>query len=531
MSNSKRLQMLMAVLLIGMPGRAVYAAGGEAPEPDRPNIIFYITDDIGWNDLGVYGNPDVKTPHIDTLAESGMVFDNAYLTAASCSPSRASIITGRYPTSTGAPELSMRNRAPMRADRETQPFFPRQLKEAGYHTIFSGKLHGHELHADTWDRTSGGEGPGLQEDWVALLQERDRSRPFFAWFASYDAHRHGHLTNSQRVKNEDLDPVDIQTFVINDKAPVYDPESIAVPPIYYDGPGTRQDLAGYYHSVSRADHYMGALIAELKAQGEYENTIIVHMSDNGRPFPRSKTFAYNSGMKTYLIVRGPGVSAGRTGSLVSAIDVGPTLLELAGVEAADPRMQGISFAPVLRDPEAAVRDFAFAEHNWHVHPAHMRMVRYKDWMYIRNGMPHLRANCAESGMRFAAGKELWEAYRDGKTTPAQENIFQVPRPAEELYYLPHDPYQVNNLLDRDYTVAEVDRIREYLRTALDQWAEEIGDHVPENPTWSLRDATGLDKTPQKIWKRGEIPGSRFNADRRSKPGPVLERDMRTDGGG
>ncbi len=500
-------------LAAGRLGRAEASA-------KRPNIIVYITDDISYNDLGCYGNKVVKTPNIDALAEKSMVFDNAYLTSASCSPSRNSILTGRYPTSTGAPELHML------IDKETQPFFPRQLKAEGYYNIFSGKLHGHELQPETWDATSEGEGPGRQEDWVELLQQRDRDKPFFAWFASFDAHRHGYVTNSQRVRRENLDPVDIKTWVLNDKAPIYDPDDIEVPPIYYDGPGTRQDLAWYYHAVSRTDYYMGELLTELEAQGELENTVIIHLTDNGRPFPRSKTFVYDSGMKTYLIVHGPGITAGRTNALVSAVDIGPTILELAGVNDADDRMQGVSFAEVLEDPGAEVRDFAFSEHNWHMHPAHIRMVRYKDWMYVRNGMPHLRANNTESGARFAAGKELWEAFRDGKTSPAQENIFQIPRAPEELYYIRHDPHQINNLLAQPDPPDEVKEMRDYLDKVLDQWMDDIGDHVPEAPTWSNRDPTGLDKTPSEFWERGEVPGSKHGADLIHNPGPIRTPDIR-----
>lgn len=530
LTSPEKFRMLIAVLCIGILLLTTIPALSETGDSaenhkalndrKRPNIIVYITDDISYNDIGAYGNTVVKTPHIDALAEVSMVFDNAYLTSASCSPSRNSILTGRYPTSTGAPELHMD------MDKDIQPFFPRQLKQAGYYTIFSGKLHGHELRPETWNATSSGKGPGSQEDWVELLQQRDKNRPFFAWFASTDAHRKGFVTHSSRVREENLDPVDIRTFIINDKAPVYDPDDIIVPPIYYDGPGTRQDLADYYHAVSRTDYYMGELIKELKAQGEWENTIIVHLTDNGRPFPRSKSFVYDSGMKTYLIFYGPGIKAGRTNSLVSAVDLAPTLLELAGIREKDERIQGVSFSEVLRKPNVEVRDFIFAEHNWHMHPAHMRMVRYKDWMYLRNGLPHLRANNTESGARFAAGRELWFAFRDKKTTPAQENIFQIPRPAEELYYVRHDPHQINNLLAKEYSVDEVKEIHAYLSKVLDQWMEEIGDHVPSSPTWSNRDATGLDRTPNETWRRGEVPGSKFGADRITAPGPVRKADIK-----
>ncbi len=459
---------------------------------EKPNIIFYITDDIGWNDLGCYGNKVVKTPNIDQLASSAMVFDNAYLTSSSCSPSRASIATSRYPHNHGAPELHTR------IDLEKQPFFPRQLKEAGYYTIFNGKAHGFEIDSITWDTAPPASGPGLQEDWVNLLRNRDRSKPFFAWFASVDAHR---------------------KWQFSDEAPVYDPSDIEVPPMLYDGPLTRQDLADYYHEVSRADYYMGELIRELKEQGVYENTIIVHCTDNGRPFPRCKTRCYDSGMKTYLIVSGPGIKSGRSKSPVSVIDIGPTLLDLAGINQ-DKRMQGVSFRAVLTDPDTRSRDFTFSEQNWHVFQAHQRMVRFEKWMYIKNNFPDRRANCQESNLLYPTGQELWEAWEKGLTLPEQEDVFRIPRPEEELYNVEEDPYQFNDLAqDPDYG-----EVLDTMRQIMSVWVKETGDHVPDNPTNDRQDVTGLGE-PMEPFRRGEIPGELFGADTITNKGPILINDI------
>lgn len=458
----------------------------------KPNIIFYITDDIGWNDLGCYGNSVVKTPNIDQLATSSMVFDNAYLASSSCSPSRASIATSRYPHNHGAPELHTR------INLEKQPFFPRQLKEAGYYTIFNGKAHGFEIDSITWDTAPPAKGPGLQEDWVNLLKNRDKSKPFFAWFASVDAHRKWQFTN---------------------EAPVYDPSVIEVPPMLYEGPMTRQDLADYYHEVSRTDYYMGELIKELKAQGVYENTIIVHCSDNGRPFPRCKTRCYDSGMKTYLLVYGPGIKPGRSNSPVSVIDIGPTLLDFAGIPT-DKRMQGVSFRKVLTNPEAKSRDFTFSEQNWHVFQAHQRMVRFGNWMYIKNNFPERRANCQESNLLYPAGKELWEAWENGLTLPEQEDVFRIPRPEEELYNVKKDPYQFDDLSEDPLYRAVLDSMRQIMAV----WVRETGDHVPANPTNDRQDVTGLGE-PEIPFERGEVPGEKFGADTISRKGPVLINDI------
>ncbi|MEM7603674.1 MAG: sulfatase, partial [Verrucomicrobiota bacterium] len=256
---------------------AVLGLFSMTPAEDRPNFIFFITDDIGWNDLGCYGNEVVKTPHLDAMAERGLRFTNAYLTISSCSPSRCSIITGRYPHNTGAPELHT-------SLPDDQFRFPKALREAGYHTVLSGKNHIAPL-TETFDVITKGKGPGSSDDWVDLLKERPQDKPFFAWFASKDAHR---------------------AWQIDDENQVYDPAEIEVPPFLYDGPKTRQDLADYYHEVSRTDTAMGNLVEELKRQGIEENTYIIYMTDNGRPFPRCKTRLYNSGIKTPFLMACPG---------------------------------------------------------------------------------------------------------------------------------------------------------------------------------------------------------------------------------
>ncbi|PRD49015.1 sulfatase family protein [Sphingobacterium haloxyli] len=458
----------------------------------KPNFIFFITDDIGWNDVGCYGDPNVNTPNIDSLASIGVKFENAYLTTSSCSPSRASIITGRYPHNTGAPELH----DPL---PKGQLMFPQLLKKAGYYTVLSGKNHMGPQTKHAFDTISPGKGPGGEEDWNEIIQSRPKDKPFFFWFASNDAHR---------------------DWQINDKGALYNPDDIIMPPMLYNGPKTREDLAAYYHEVSRADYYLGELIRELKKQNILENTYIIFMSDNGRPFPRSKGRLYDSGIKTPFIVFGPSVDRGTTQALISAVDIAPTILHLAGAEISD-SMQGLSFRPILENREKFDhRDFAFAEHNWHVFQAHERMVRYKDWVYIRNAFPERQNLLGESTRQFPAGKELWEAHDKGLTAREQEDVFLVPREGEELYDLSADPHQFKNLAaDRKYEEA-----LHYLGRVLDQWVEETGDSVPKSPTPDRDDVYGK-RLPGK-WKKGERAGASKQAERINAKGPTSVNDVR-----
>ena len=122
-----------------------------------------------------------------------------------------------------------------------------------------------------------------------------------------------------------------------------------IPPYLVDTPVTREDLTGYYHEVSRFDHYIGLVTAELKKQGVLENTMIVVAADNGRPFPRCKSRMYDSGIKTPWVVHFPEVikSPAVTQSLISVIDLSATCLELAGVKSPE-CVQGRSFLPILK---------------------------------------------------------------------------------------------------------------------------------------------------------------------------------------
>lgn len=452
---------------------------------ERPNFIFFITDDIGWNDLGCYGNDFVKTPHLDALAERGLRFDKAYLTISSCSPSRCSIISSRYPHNNGAPELHT-------SLPDDQFRFPQALREAGYHTVLSGKNHIAKL-TETFEVISRGEGPGKSDDWVDLLKKRPTDKPFFAWFASVDAHR------------------DWQIDGVNE---TYDPAEIEVPPFLYDGAQTRADLADYYHEVSRTDTAMGQLIAELKRQKIEDNTYVIYMTDNGRPFPRCKTRLYDSGIKTPFIMACPGkIEPAVSESLISSIDVGPTILELAGV-ALDDRAQGVSFTKILSDPKAIVRDVAFAEQNWHVFQAHQRMVRTGDFLYIKNSYPEKMALSMESDPTFPAGEELWKKWHDGKLNENQKDIMQSPRPEEELFQVSDDPYQMSNLAGNE----EMEGTMNEMRRLLGDWTTTTGDTVPELPTL---DRQTIDGKRDKNHKHREFPGSSTKAPHINVPGPIL----------
>lgn len=460
-----------------------------AAADDRPNFIIFIADDVSWNDFGCYGSETARTPNIDALAANGMKFTNAFLTASSCSPSRCSIITGRYPHNNGAASELHR---PLPAHLVK---FPKLLKDAGYYTALAGKDHMPQDNANekaVWDDKRGTNVPGNsggEGHWVDVVQKRPKDKPFFFWFAATDAHR-GWDADRQWQKDN--------------YGPKHNPDDVKVSPYMRDEPATRDDLASYHNEITRFDYYIGQVCEELKAQDAFENTLIIVMADNGRPFPRGKTRVHDSGMKTPFVVSWPnGIKdSGETcNKLVSVIDICPTFLSLAGVKVPE-QAQGVSFAQLLENPQnLSNRGYAFSEHNWHDYEAHGRAVRKEQGiLYVRNARPEKAWLGPADSVSSPSHKDIVDAKDD--LTPAQADVLLAPRPAEELYDTSKDPLQTNNLVgDQQYAkhLAE-------MRQVMDKWQKETGDSAPENYTIDFYDrVTGYidSKTGERI--KGDRP--------------------------
>ena len=305
------------------------------------------------------------------------------------------------------------------------------------------------------------------------------NKPFFLWLAALDAHR---------------------PWGENDFTGAHGPDKVEVPPYLADEAATREDLANYYDEISRFDYFIGKVEEELERQGQLDNTIIFILSDNGRPFPRSKTRLIDSGIKSPLLVKWPKALKGGlvAGAMVSSIDLAPTFLQLAGVKAPG-NFQGKSFLSVLKNPDLPFRNYVFAEHNWHDHEAHARMVRTKDYLYIKNN----RSQYSNPGPADSNASDSYADLRivrdQGKLNPGQADVFVSPRPLEEFYIIADDEYQLlNRATDENNAMVQ-------LRFALEKWSMETDDSVPTNLTqdwYNKEDGKALEV--QRV--RGEMPG-------------------------
>lgn len=421
------------------------AAGpNETAAQDPPNILVLIADDAGWNDFGAYGHPTIRTPNVDRLSGSGLKVERAFLTVAQCSPSRISILTGKYPHQTGAEDLHM----PL---PDSLRIVPGYLSEAGY---FTGHMR----------KTHYGPNANAQFDWYSEAADDDftdferfldeaAARPFFMWVGFTDPHR-----------------------AYGSAPAVHDASDARVPPYLVDDEATRGDLARYYDEISRMDAQIGYFLDVLESRNLRENTLVVFLTDNGRPFPRAKGTVYDAGIRTPLIFSWPAVipeGVVYDAGLVSVIDLAPTWLDVAGIDTPD-QMVGASLRPMFTDQTVPGRDVIFSERNWHDCDEHIRSLRTDRFKLVRNAyveMPHGTPADLGGSPSF---RSLIRLKDQEKLADGQARLFEVPRPRIELYDLENDPYELRNLAaHEDYwqTARE-------LAAVLDEWIEKTGDFPP-----------------------------------------------------
>lgn len=429
----------------------------------KPNILVFIADDAGM-DFGCYGNKNIKTPNIDKLAEEGLSFEKAFLTAPQSSPSRTSMMTGKFAHTIGTEDLHT-------TIDDTTLMIPHYLQRAGYFTGSMLKTHWGPRGNKQFDRMiDNGYLPGQwhlgeqsYKNFEEFIVESD-NRPFFLWVGFIDPHRPYNRNVCPQVNH---------------------PEQVIVPPYLVDGPDTRQDLADYYNEISRMDTDIGEMIKILEKWGKLDNTIVIFLSDNGMPFPRCKGTLYDSGIQTPLLFMWKGkIAPGKRhhNGLISTIDLAPTLLDLAGIPAVDD-MYGESFKDILFDCTKRGRDYIFAERNWHNNDEYMRCVRSETHKLIFNAYYELPHGTPSDLSKSMSWHELKEKQKSGQLTKNQNQIFISPRPMIEIYDLTVDPNELNNIAGK----ADSNIIN--LLEQLFAWQEKSYDH----PWWQRRKPDNYDR--------------------------------------
>lgn len=323
-----------------------------------PNVLLVTADDLGCQ-LSCYGETRFATPQLDALAAAGVRFERAYVAQSSCSSSRSALLTGRWPHQNGQyglAHLGFRM-------HPGQPCLPALLKSAGYRTGIIGKLHVEPAADFPWDWMPAKEKmaapPTRNVQWVAA-QSREffaaakaSGKPFFYYVNYFDPH--GPYSPDVNQVNG-LPEKPLQASDLREPYPMRTPNAEA----------QKRISAAIANTILRADAGMGLLLAELKASGLADNTLVIYLGDNGLPVERGKTYSYEPGVRVPLLVRWPGTTkAGLVRrELVSMIDVMPTILEAAGV-ALPAGLAGRSLRPLFAEGQPAWREFLFTEMNFH----------------------------------------------------------------------------------------------------------------------------------------------------------------------
>lgn len=462
-------------------------AAQAAENAERPNILFVISDDQSYAYASANGSKFVNTPNFDRLCREGVRFTAAYTLSPGCAPSRAGLLTGRYPW-----ELreAGTHASSFPADLKV---YPELLAEAGYAIGSAGKGWG----PGKWDvtgrphnpagPTAGGDKklakksakepakpqPKQEGKWSPLadrfaqfLAARPNDKPFCYWVGAAEPHR-SFAKDAGLKAGKKL-------------------EDAVVPAFLPDVPEVRSDLLDYAMEIETFDKQLGELLALLEENGVYKNTLVVVTSDNGMPFPRGKALNYEAGTHMPLAVSWPAaVPGGRTvDDLVSLVDLAPTYLEAAGV-ARPENFRGRSLLPLLKsgksglvEPERTAvyssreRHSSSRYENW-TYP--IRSLRTREFLYVRNFQP----------TRWPAGDPVGEdgepAYTDidaGPTKtwmiehrddPKVRPLFEAAvakRPAEELYDLQADPENLHNLAADPKHAATLKKLRDELEAKL-----------------------------------------------------------------
>jgi N-sulfoglucosamine sulfohydrolase len=400
----------------------------------RRNVLLLVSDDQGL-DLGCYGVP-IRTPRIDALARAGTRFTQGFAAVSSCSPSRAVINTGLYTHQNGMYGLQHDvHHQSLLPGIETLPSL---LRRAGYATALVGKKHVGPDSAFPYEVELVPERSGIRDvrELAIAASSFIRSsddRPFFVTVAYSDPHRAAVDYGNDRPW-PGVKPV------------AYDPRRVAIPSHLPDLPAVRQDLADYYESLSRLDAGVGMILDDLADIGRDAETLVIFLSDNGRPFPGAKTNLYDPGLHLPLIIRAPGIGGAVNDALVSWTDITPTVLDWTGVAPpAAYRLSGKSLLPIMGKSGDPSRDAVFASHDFHeinqYYP--MRAIRTRTHSYILNLAWQLPYPIAGD----VAGSPSWKAIsadpaiRLGRRTQAA----YLQRPAEELYDLTRDPDELVNV--------------------------------------------------------------------------------------
>ena len=435
---------------------------GASRADDRPNILWITCEDISPN-LGCFGDRYAVTPNLDRLARESVRYTEAFAPIGVCAPARSSIITGMYACSIGTAQMRCQGKVPARMKE-----FPRYLREAGYFCTNHTKTdYNFAFSKETWDQN------GPKAHW----RNRKPGQPFFSVINFTSCHESQiRLPEAQYRKR-------VADFTA---AELHDPAKAPIPPYHPDTPAVRKDWARYADMITYMDKEVGVVLKQLEDDGLADDTIVFFFSDHGAGMPRSKRWLYDSSTRVPFMVRFPGEYAatapakpgGTTDRLISFVDLAPTVLSLAGIEA-PPMMQGVAFlGPRAGEPRTHV--YGFRDRMDERYDM-LRSVYDGRFRYIRNYRPEqpwFHHQYIGYMYEMPTMRDWERLSREGRLNGPTALFMADSKPTEELYDVKADPWEIRNLAE---SAEHRETLRE-LRAEHERWRKQILDlgFLPES---------------------------------------------------
>ena len=451
------------VILVLAAAQAAVGAPGK-----MPNILWLVGENL-THDLGCYGAKNVHTPNLDRLATEGVRYTNVFATNPTCAPSRSAFMLWLYQTTTDTHHMRSHRDDAFRLPAGARPLTHR-LQDAGYFTANIKVVAGHPVGTGKLDLNFVNEGPMYQsDDWSALKSRQ----PFFAQVNSHEVEYD--IYDRQSAQKPRVEWVGEREHVQHAK-----PDTVTPPPYYPDHPIVREEWARYLNSVSGMDRRIGQVLAQLRADGLEDDTLIVFFADNGRLEPRGIHWCYDSGLRVPMIIKWPKnfppPPQYRAGSvderILSLIDLTATTLGFAGIPK-PPLMQGRVF---LGAHAEAPRTYAFAGRDRidetvqrirSVHDARYHYIRTFTHGPTFSSLNRYKEKC------FLIIPLMRELHQQGKLTGAPADLMRRRGPSEELYDTQADRDEIRDLSTSEQPEHRAALLR--LRAALDTWMVETGD--------------------------------------------------------
>ncbi len=394
---------------------------------DRPNIVWVVTEDNSIHYLRLYSEGGAAMPTIERLADKGLVFNNAFSNAPVCSVARSTIISGCYGPRTFAQFHRRSVKVPM---PDGLHMFPWYLRQAGYYTTNNSKEDYNYIKGDgVWDESSN----------KASFRKREPGQPFFH-VQNFGTTHEGKLHFSEEQMR-------------NQKTKT-DPETVEVFPFHPDTPLFRYTNAKYRDLHQQVDAEMGKFLKQLEEDGLMDDTFIFYYGDHGGVLPGSKGYIYERGLHVPMVVYVPknwrhlvpAERGSRIDGFVQFVDLGPTVLNLAGLSVPSP-MDGKPFlgkGVTLDELNSRDTTYGYAD-RFDEKYDFVRSIRKGKYKYMRNYLP-FNVDGLQNNYRYKmlAYEEWRDLYKAGKLTPEQAQFFE-PRPVEALFDVESDPFELKNL--------------------------------------------------------------------------------------